>query len=93
MENEVEKDVKVAQTKKKSITIKLEDPIQWGEETIEEVILKPIRGKHIKNLPAQPALKDLLVIASKISGVSSAVFDEMASSDIMKIAEAVGELL
>lgn len=89
---EDEKKVK-AVTKKQAITVKLEEPIEWGDETISEIVLKPIRGKHLKNLPASPALKDLILIASKVSGVSSSVFDEMISSDIMKVTEAVGELL
>lgn len=92
MDKENEKEVR-AVSKKKAVTIKLDEAVEWGEETVTEVKLSPPRGKHLRGLPKDPTLNDILKIASKISGISSAVFDEMASSDIMKIAEAVGELL
>ncbi len=82
-----------AKSRKKPATIKLIEPVEWGEETIKEITLKPIRGKHLRRLPSSPTLNDILTIASKVSGVSSAVFDEMCSEDVTRIAEAVGELL
>lgn len=81
-----------AHSKRKPITIKLLEPVEWGSETVESITLKPIRGKHIRRLSAQPTMNDLLVIASKISGVSSAVFDEMCAEDVTRVTEAVGEL-
>lgn len=89
---EVEKEVRVV-SKKKSRTIKLSEPVEWGSETITQVVLKPPRGKHVKGISIPPTLSEIIRIASKISGVSSAVFDEMSSEDIFAIAEAVGELL
>lgn len=81
-----------AKSRKKPSTIKLIEPVEWGEEVIKEITLKPIRGKHLRTLPSSPTLNDILKIASKISGVSSAVFDEMCSEDITRVSEAVGEL-
>lgn len=79
--------------RKKEVVIKLVEPITFGSETVKEVVLKSPRGKHLKLLPPNPALKDILMMASKVSGVSSAVFDEMCSTDVIAIAEAMGELL
>lgn len=79
--------------KKVPKTIRLDEPISWGSETIKEVTLQPIQGKHLRKLSSEPNLNEILNIASKISGLSGGIFDEMASSDVMKVAEAVGELL
>lgn len=79
--------------RKKEVVVKLVEPITFGSETIKEVVLKAPKGKHLKLLPPNPALKDILNMASKVSGVSSAVIDEMCSTDVIAIAEAMGELL
>lgn len=79
--------------RKKEATIKLVEPVTFGSETISVVILKAPKGKHLKLLPPNPALKDILNMASKVSGVSSVVIDEMCATDVLAIAEAMGELL
>lgn len=89
---EAEKEVRVV-SRKKSVTIKLLEPIEWGDETIKEVTLKPPRGKHLRGLTTPPQMNDLLKLASKLSAVSSSVFDEMCSEDVLAIVTAVGELL
>lgn len=76
-----------------SVKIKLKTPVVMGSIRVEEVILRKPKGKHLRKLSPSPTLNDLLIIASKISGVESAIFDEMDSKDVVKIAEAVGELL
>jgi len=83
---------KALKPKKGPVTVKLVEPIEFGTETISQITLQPIRGKHLRILPTQPTLNDILKLASKISGVSSAVFDEMCSEDVVRVSEAVGEL-
>ncbi len=76
------------------ITVKLFEPIQWGSEVISEITLSRPRAKHIKNLDTKNIkVADLLSIASKISGVSSAALDELSTDDAKQVIEAVGELL
>ena len=85
------------ETKKKSpkgeVVVKLDYPIEWGEDTIEEVRLRRPKGKHIKNLGDDVKVNDFLRIASKVSGLSMGIFEEMEAPDVMKITDAVGELL
>jgi hypothetical protein len=79
---------------KNEIVVKLQEPISWGAgKTIEEVRIGTIRGKHVKGLTFPPTPAQLIVIASKVSGVEQAVFDEMNSKDLFKVLEAVGERL
>lgn len=93
MEEIKEKHEKQTAPRKKEVVVKLVEPITFGSETVSEVVLKSPRGKHLKLLPPNPALKDILNMASKVSGVSGAVIDEMCSTDVIAIAEAMGELL
>ena len=83
------------QTKKAKdeIVVKLDYPVEWGDEIVTEVCIKRPRGKHIKNLGDDVKVGDMLRIASKCSGVSMGVFEDMASPDVMKVADAVGDLL
>jgi len=84
---------KISAPRKREVTITLVEPVTFGSETVKQLTLTAPRGKHLKMLPSEPALKDILNMASKVSGVSSAVFDEMCSQDIIAVAEAMGELL
>lgn len=92
-EVEVVENEKTNNANKTEIEVLLDTPIEWGRETIETVVIKRPKGKHLKNLGNDMKLKDFLFIASKCSGVSMSVFDEMDSPDVMKVVEAVGELL
>lgn len=73
------------------IVITLDHPIEWGQETITEVVLKPLTGRHVRGISATPTLDDLLKVAAKASGLSDKVFDRMRAKDIQKVVEAVGE--
>lgn len=80
--------------KKQPITIKLEDPIQFGQETISELVLQVPKAKHIKEINAQnPSIKDILKIASKLSLVSEVALDELSIDDMIKVSDAVGNLV
>lgn len=79
--------------RKGPVRIKLQEPIEWGSEVIKEIVLQPIKAKHMKLLGKDVTAKDLLLIASKISGQPSAVIDELSSQDALQVIDAVGELL
>ena len=76
-----------------SVIVELEFPIEWGQELIKTVELKRPKGKHIKNINKDIAMKELLEIASKISGQTPAFFDEMDAVDCLKITEEIGNFL
>jgi len=90
---DVEKEKKRPTTFRNEVVVKLDDPIEWGDEDITEIRIKKPRGKHIKNLGDDVKVGDMLKIASKCSGMSFGIFEELSSSDAMKVAEAVGDLL
>jgi len=91
MENDTEKPK--AKGTIKFIMVSLDEPIQWGDEEITELKIKRPKGKHIKTLGDDVKVGDMLRIASKCSGISMGIFEELESPDAMKVAEAVGDLL
>lgn len=75
-------------------TITLVEPIQWGSEVIRELVIKPPRAKHVKNInPKELKIGDMLSIAAKLAGVSASALDELCMEDVGQVTEAVGELL
>lgn len=69
-------------------------PVTWGKnETIEEITIQPLKGKHIKLLKKDAGLQELIQVAAKASGTPVAVFDEMDSQDVLNIVELVGNSL
>ena len=74
--------------------IKLDFPIEWGEEgAVTEIELKRPKGKHIKGLTKDIGFDDILKIASKVSGYAPSFFDEMDASDCIKVSEVIGDFL
>lgn len=82
-----------AKSETKSKTVKLSKEYTWGNEVITEVVIHQPKGKHLRALPAEPRLHDLLELASKCSGISSKLIDELDGPDAIELGKAVGELL
>lgn len=79
--------------KKGSFTYKLNYPIEWGDQTIEEITLKRPKAKHIAHLSEKSGLGDILRVISKVSGHSQAVINELDGQDATALADLMGELL
>lgn len=77
----------------KTKVVKLSREYSWGSETITEITVNQPKGKHLRALPAEPRLHDLLELASKCSGISSKLVDELDGPDAIELSKAVGELL
>jgi len=79
--------------KVQEITVELEDPIEWGEETIEKLVLKRPKAKDMEHLPADPTFKDLLLMAQKCARVPRKVIQDLDSEDAISVVEAVSDFL
>lgn len=77
----------------KEIPIKLKYPVEHNGETISEIVLQPLVGRHVRGIAANAGIDDLIRVASKASGVSEKVFDKMRTKDLMEITRIVGEAL
>lgn len=77
-----------------SVTVKLSEPIQFGEETIESLRIKRPKVKHIKKLKMKDlSAEDMLVLISAVSGQFPQALDEMSIRDFTFCAEVIGDFL
>lgn len=75
---------------------KLKKPIQFGSETITEVTIGVVTGKHMRKLSGDPSsltMGTLMDIASLVIGQPPAVMDDMHPVDVQEICAIVGERL
>ncbi len=82
-----------APAKAGSVTIKLLYPVEFDGKVYEEITLQRPRGRHIQSLSSEPKMSELLLMATKVSGVSNAVIKEMDAADCITIAEQLGDFL
>lgn len=75
------------------VTYKLEHPFEYDGNRIESLTLNRPKGKHLKNFSSNPTTADMIVLAAKISGQPTTVFDEMDAVDVIGIAEVIGGFL
>lgn len=72
-----------------SKTLKLKEPVQFGSDTISELILKKPKAKHFRNLPSQPDVGDILDLASKLCDQPPSLIDELGVEDMAALLEVV----
>lgn len=93
MDAKKKKKIKAKQPK----VVQLDYPIPWSVdgETVDvtEVVIRPLKGRDIKNLSASPKFNELVSIAVNASDFPKSFFDDLDSSDLLKVVEAVGDLL
>ena len=73
--------------------IRLEEPVQFGSETISELELQKPKAKHFRTMPAEPTTGDLLDLAGRLSGQPPKVIDELSIGDMKKVLETVAGFL
>lgn len=72
-----------------SVTVKLNEPVEHGSETITEMTVVKPRGKHLRKLPANPTTGDNLDLLARLTGHPPSVIDELGADDIEKLSMAV----
>lgn len=74
-------------------TIKLDDPISYGSETIESLELRKPKAKDMRGLPLQMGMDDMLKLAGRVSGQPDSVIDELSINDLGRVMEIVGNFM
>jgi hypothetical protein len=74
-------------------TLKLNFPVEFDQQTYHELTIQRPKGKHLKKMPADPGIKDMLALASRCSGIPPMIFDELDGSDVTNVCEAIGDFL
>ncbi len=72
---------------------KLKKSLQFGDETITELSFRdPVAG-DIYHFSDKVTMKDLLELASNLSGYPPSILKNLKLSDAMKIAEMMGKFM
>lgn len=74
-------------------TIKLDDPISYGSETISSLELRKPKAKDMRGLPLQMGMDDMLKLAGRVSGQPDSVIDELSINDLGRVMEVVGNFM
>ena len=77
-------------------TYKLAHPIQWGTETLAEVVFKRrLQAKDFKGVPAGGDLKfdHMMLILARVTGMSQAQIEELDAADLQALSEVVNSFL
>lgn len=77
-----------------SVTIKLIEPVKYGSEMVEELVVKPPRARHLREFPAKnQKVGDLMNVAALMCGRSDALIDELGMADWRQLEEVVSDFL
>lgn len=71
------------------VTLKLNTPIQFGSETIQELTFQDLKAKHIRHLPKEVGMNEILGIASTLSGLPDKFIDELTCDDTLRVVEVI----
>lgn len=77
----------------KKITVPLATPIQWGEETITELVLHRPTFKDMQGMSEDMTMKDMMVMAQRCARVPRKIIEELDGEDAMEVVEALGDFL
>lgn len=77
----------------KQVTIKLQQPIVFGSETIFELTLHPPKAKHLRGLSLNMNMDDMFNLAGKLSGQPNSVIDELSITDMQTVTQAISNFL
>jgi hypothetical protein len=75
------------------ITVKLEEPIQFGSRTIDELTLRKPKAKDMRQFPLNPQMGDMLDLASRLAGEPTSIIDELSVQDMTRVVEVIGDFL
>lgn len=78
---------------KPEIVIKLKLPIEYGSETIRELVLRRPKAKDFRSLPMDPAIGDMLDLAGDLAGQPTSVIDELDVEDMMAVVDELGKFM
>lgn len=70
--------------------VKLKQPIQFGSEQIHVLEFQTLKAKHLRKMPAQPGISDMLDLAGVLCAQPPSVMDELSAEDTAAVMELVG---
>lgn len=74
-------------------TVKLKRPFTIGETEYSELTFKRPKARHLRGLPLDPDMGDILDFSAKLCGEAPHVIDELDAEDVMEVAAVVADFL
>lgn len=71
----------------------LKKPIQSGSETISKLVFVEPKAKHMRSMPPNPTVSDLLDLAGRLSGQPKHVIDELSIVDMNEVMAVISGFL
>lgn len=62
--------------------LKLKEPIEFGSETITELVIRKPKAKDFRRMPAELKMGDMLDLLGTLCGQPKAVIDELCVEDM-----------
>lgn len=78
---------------KPETVIKLQVPIEYGKDSIRELILRRPKARDFRSLPMEPSMGDMLNLAGDLAGQPPSVIDELDVADMLAVVEEVGKFM
>lgn len=70
-------------------TLKLQTPIEFGSEQVSELAFQELKAKHMRHLPKEVGMNEILKLASTLTGLPDKFIDELSSQDTMRVIEVI----
>lgn len=86
-------DGRITRKPDRTVELALRTPIDANAGRIEVLTFRPIKAKHMRTLPADPNLGNLLDIAGFSTGLSAREIDLIDAADVADVLTIVGEFL
>lgn len=74
-------------------TVLLSKPIEYGQKTIEKLVLREMTAKDMRTMRQNMTYGDLLDIGARLSNQPKTVIDRLSARDANELIELVGKQL
>lgn len=68
----------------------LNSPFKYGEREVKELLLDEPRAKHIRQMPSNPKMDDIMNVIAVLAGEPDSLIDELSMGDITRAGEFFG---
>jgi hypothetical protein len=70
-------------------TVKLKEPIRFGEQIVDELAIRKPKAKDFRAFPMNPTMGDVLDLVGRLSGQPKQVIDELGFEDLAEVSKIV----